>query len=180
MPSILTHPAVPLALGLALGRHAVPRPWMPAGAALSVLPDVDVLAFAVGIPYAHPFGHRGVTHSVVFALVMAVGVVIALRHRCDAPLRAFPYLAICALSHGVLDAFTTGGLGIAFLWPVSDARFLAPVRVIEVSPIGVSRFLSGTGARVLLSEALWVWLPALALAAAGAAWRRRSARVPRL
>ena len=38
-----------------------------------------MLAFAVGIPYAHPFGHRGVTHSVVFALVMAVVFVFVRR-----------------------------------------------------------------------------------------------------
>jgi inner membrane protein len=33
----------------------------------SILPDLDVLTFNFGIPYSHPFGHRGFTHSIVFA-----------------------------------------------------------------------------------------------------------------
>ena len=45
----------------------------------------------------------------------------------------FTFLATA--SHGVLDAFTTGGLGVAFLWPWSPARFFAPVRGIRVSPM---------------------------------------------
>lgn len=31
----------------------------------SILPDVDVLAFNLGIPYAHPLGHR-VLHTVFY------------------------------------------------------------------------------------------------------------------
>lgn len=37
----------------------------------SVLPDADVLAFSFGIPYEHPLGHRGFTHSILFALLFA-------------------------------------------------------------------------------------------------------------
>ncbi|BAO74943.1 hypothetical protein WPG_0713 [Winogradskyella sp. PG-2] len=35
----------------------------------SILPDLDVLTFNFGISYSHPFGHRGFTHSLLFALL---------------------------------------------------------------------------------------------------------------
>ena len=42
----------------------------------SILPDFDVIAFKFGIPYSHPFGHRGFTHSILFAILWAVIVSI--------------------------------------------------------------------------------------------------------
>jgi inner membrane protein len=71
---------------------------------------------------------------------------------------------VVSASHGALDALTTGGLGVAFLWPWSDQRFFAPraLRVIAVSPLGF-RFVSARGAAALASELVWIWPPALAL-----------------
>jgi inner membrane protein len=62
-------------------------------------------------------------------------------------------------SHGVLDALTRGGPGVAFLWPVTGQRFFAPVRMIEVSSFGVAWLFSSRGATVLVSELRWIWLP---------------------
>ena len=45
MPTVLTHPAVPLAIGLGLGKDVVSAPLLIAGVAVSVMPDLDVLAF---------------------------------------------------------------------------------------------------------------------------------------
>ena len=79
--------------------------------------------------------------------------------------RVFVFLFVAIASHGALDACTNGGLGVAFLWPWSGERFFAPeaLRVIEVSPIGLGRFLSARGVVVLESELRWIWLPALAV-----------------
>jgi inner membrane protein len=90
---------------------------------------------------------------------------------------AFALLFVSMASHGALDAFTDGGLGVAFLWPWSDARFFAPVswRVIEVSPIGPIAFLSRAGS-VLASEAGWVGAPALVLGLAVTGVRRAMSR----
>ncbi|PZQ26682.1 MAG: hypothetical protein DI562_14565, partial [Stenotrophomonas acidaminiphila] len=74
-----------------------------------------------------------------------------------------------------LDMLTDGGLGVALLWPWSEARHFAPWRVIEVSPLA-NRFFSARGVDVLLSEFRWVWVPVLALACF-TAWLRRSMRV---
>ena len=159
MPTIFSHPAVPLALGFALGREVVSRRLLIAGVAASILPDLDVVAFSFGIPYEHEFGHRGFSHSFFFAATVAL--LGACAHRLlDSSLGiAFGFLFLATASHGVLDAFTNGGLGIAFFWPWSDERYFARFQWIEVAPISVSHFLSSWGARVLLSELRWVWLP---------------------
>lgn len=72
MPTIISHAAVPLAIGLGLGRDAVSTRLLVAGIAASVLPDLDVLAFRLGIAYADPFGHRGFSHSLLLAIALAV------------------------------------------------------------------------------------------------------------
>jgi len=61
--------------------------------------------------------------------------------------------AIVAVSHGLLDTLTDGGLGIALLWPLSNHRYFAPWRPIPVAPIG-ARMLTGSGFRVVTTEAL--------------------------
>jgi len=148
MPTIFSHPAVALAL-------RVPRRIAVAAVVLTILPDADVAGFAFGIRYGSTFGHRGFTHSILFAAVAAFVATLILR----ADRRAFALLFICALSHGVLDAMTTGGRGIAFFSPFSNQRYFLPWRPIRVSPIG------GIDVRVLMSELRWIWLPAIALAA---------------
>lgn len=159
MPTILSHSAVPIALGLSLGAGIISRRLLAAGVLASILPDLDVLAFRIGIPYAHAFGHRGATHSLAFAILLGLlALVLA------APLRtsrsaAFLFVFIAAASHGLLDMLTNGGLGVALAWPVSDARYFFPTRVIEVSPLSLRRVFSSAGVAVLLSELRWVWLP---------------------
>jgi inner membrane protein len=179
MPTILTHPAVPLALGLGLGRGVVPPRLLAAGILCSTIPDLDVLAFHFGVPYASGFGHRGFTHSVAFALAAGlIGALLARALRAP-PLAVLAFLCVATASHGVLDSFTDGGLGVAFLWPWSTERWFAPFRPIEVSPIGVFRLLTDRGARVLSSELLWVWLPCFVSGVALALPRMRRARASR-
>ena len=74
----------------------------------------------------------------------------------------FLYFFFCTASHGVLDAMTNGGLGVAFFSPFDTTRYFFPVRPVLVSPIGVSEFFSAYGVRILASEAIWIWLPSSA------------------
>ena len=37
------------------------------GVFCSILPDADVLSFKLGIPYESMWGHRAITHSILFA-----------------------------------------------------------------------------------------------------------------
>ena len=172
MPTILTHPAIPLALCLGLGKDVIPKPLLAAGVAVSVLPDLDVVAFRFGINYASGFGHRGFSHSLCFAALIALIGAFAFRYYHTGFTRVFGFLFLSMVSHGILDSFTNGGSGIALLWPWSTARFYAPVQVIEVSPLSFSRLLSSRGATVLFSELRWVWTPCIAVGLSLAAVRR--------
>lgn len=171
MPTIFTHAVVPLAAGIALGSRRVPPHLIAAGMIAAILPDADVVAFKLGIAYADDLGHRGASHSLFFAGVVAM--LGALLHR---PLRTSPWIAAvwlfaCVASHPLLDAFTNGGLGVALWWPWSDVRLFAPWRPIAVSPIG-NGFFSARGVAVMASEFRWVWWPCALIAAAGFAARR--------
>jgi inner membrane protein len=168
MPTIFSHPAV--ALGLAPWFRRVPKSLVAIAAVCSAVPDADVAAFGFGIPYEHPFGHRGFTHSLVFAALFAAFVTFSYLRlaRSELPFRvAFPFVFLVIASHGVLDAMTTGGRGVGFLIPFSNRRFFFPFRPIRVSPIGAQDFLERAGP-VLRSEILWVWIPFIGLAIVGA------------
>lgn len=158
MPTILTHAAVPLAMYVASESGRVSSRLLAAGVVAAMLPDADVVAFAMHIPYADAFGHRGASHSLPFALLIAgLGACVAKPLR-SSPLQAMTWLFVCTASHPLLDAMTSGGLGVALAWPWNDARWFAPWRPIRVSPIGVG-FFSARGVERLLSELHWVWLP---------------------
>ncbi len=171
MPTIMTHAMLPLALGLALGQKVVSRRLLVAGAFAAVVPDADVLAFKFGIAYADAFGHRGASHSLLFAALLGLFALLAARQLQTTRALAFGWITLATVSHPLLDMLTNGGLGVALLWPVSDVRMFAPWQVIEVSPIGVRGFFTVRGLAVFGSELVWVWLPVLAVSA-GWYWRR--------
>jgi inner membrane protein len=142
----------------------------------SMLPDVDALGFAFGVRYGSIFGHRGITHSIAFALMVGVLVGVFAFRGVQTGLTTgalIIYFTLVTLSHPLLDAMTDGGLGVAFFAPFSAERYFLPWRPIEVSPIGM-RFFSERGLEVLESEVIWVWLPALVLLLAS--WLYRQAQ----
>ena len=167
MPSIITHAAVPLALWAASELSRISPRLLGAGIVAAMLPDADVLGFVLRIPYADAFGHRGASHSLLFALVCALIAALCHRPLRAGALQAAAWTFVCAASHPLLDAMTNGGLGVALAWPWQDARYFAPWRPILVSPIGAG-FFSARGLTTLGSELRWVWLP---LALAVLAWR---------
>jgi inner membrane protein len=84
------------------------------------------------------------------------------------------------LSHGMLDACTNGGPGIAFFAPFSNARYFFPFRPLVVSPIGVQGVFGARGLRIFLSEARWILLPSTLVAASALLlrWRPRPRENP--
>ena len=164
------HLAVALAAARLQRPPAALGPWAWASllAVLSLLPDADVLAFAMGIPYGAPFGHRGALHSLAFAALVAVVLAVLAAWR-GAPVWAVAVTGgLVVASHGLLDALTDGGRGIALLWPFSDSRFFAPWRPIPVASIG-ARILSRAGLSLMAYEAL-LFAPLWVVAA----WPRRT------
>jgi inner membrane protein len=177
MPSVVAHAVVALSAGSVLRDRLPSRAWI-AGCCCAILPDLDSLAFSLGIPYDSPFGHRGFFHGLFFAAPLGGAAAVLFSRIARRPGRArglVLYLVAAAVSHGLLDTLTNGGQGVALLSPVSASRFFAPWRPIEVSPVGLEEFLGPWGQRVLLNELLWIGLPCIALALAAAGLRRRAA-----
>ena len=170
MPTVFAHALAASALSRGAGRDVSLRLTLVA-ALCAVAPDVDVIAFSFGIPYEHPFGPRGASHSLVAAAALA-SVLTPLLFR-DAGRRGavWAVLFLATASHGLLDMLTSGGLGVALAWPLTAERFFFPVRPIRVSPIGAA-FFSSRGLATVVSELVWIGLPSAALLAAFG-WRRR-------
>ena len=175
MPTVISHVAVPLALGLAVGAPAVSGRLLLAGVIASVLPDLDVVAFRLGIGYSHEFGHRGVSHSLAFAVFLAIAAAGAAKYLRVTRKAAFFFVLASAASHGLLDMLTNGGLGVALAWPFSEQRYFFPWHVIEASPLSLRRAFGAAGLAVFKTELLWVWLPSLLAGLALYAARRKNA-----
>lgn len=178
MPTVFTHAVVaaglasvaPTTMGLPRGRLIV------TAILCATLPDLDVAGFALGVRYADLWGHRGLTHSLPFAALVAAALTVP-AWKDGRPLRLWLFLFVVTASHGVLDALTNGGLGVALFSPFDPTRLFFAWRPIAVSPIGVDAFFSAWGARVLTSELIWIWLPLGAVLAAVRV-KRPSARRP--
>ena len=117
----------------------------------------------MGIRYGDLWGHRGMTHSLVFAAVVAALMAFRLPSARGDRWKLILLLFIITASHGVLDAMTDGGLGVAFFSPFNPQRYFLPWTPIHVSPIGASGFFTVRGLDVIKSEIVWVWGPALIL-----------------
>jgi inner membrane protein len=170
--------------GSSLGAAGSPEGRMPARywitlAVIAALPDLDVVVYPLGLNAPHILGHRGITHSLLFAAVFAALVVrVVFRAAAWRPawIRLWLVFFAAMASHGVLDALTNGGQGIAFFAPFSDARWHFPWQPIRVSPIGVGAFFTVDGLRVLQNELVSVWLPSALIVVVARLIRRRSQR----
>jgi len=161
MASAFTHAVAGIAIGTAFRRPAQSTRFWLLGVAGAVIPDLDGIGFWLGVPYDSVFGHRGFTHSLFFAALFASVCLFAFDRSTSAERRGiWLYLFLATASHGVLDAMTSGGGGIAFFAPFVNERYFFPWRPILVSPMSPRRFFTARGAAVLASEIVWVWIPA--------------------
>lgn len=180
MASVFSHAIVAVALGTAftppvrraptaaavvprsVWRLEIPRWWL-LGVACAVIPDLDVVSFTFNVAYGDFLGHRGFTHSILFAGMAAALAMLGFPRRDWYAPRAplWVYFFLCGLSHGVFDAMTNEGLGVAFFSPLDMTRYFLPWTPIQVSPIGVASFFTADGLAVIRSELQWIILPAI-------------------
>ncbi len=133
--------------------------------ALSLLPDADVIGFSLGVRYGDPWGHRGATHSLAFAVLTGAAVGAAAAGLRLPPVRTGAIAIGVLASHPLLDTLTDGGLGCALFWPFDLTRYFAPWNPIPVAPIGLA-FFSPFGLAVAATEFVqfsplfaWAWSP---------------------
>ena len=164
MPTFITHSVVAgsSAYGFSSGKESL-KFWI-LSIACSSLPDADVIGYRwLYIPYYSFFGHRGFFHSPFFAALLSI-LIVCTFYRKEVIFsiqwwKYFLYFFILTASHGILDAMTNGGQGIALLSPLNNNRYFLPWTPIEVSPLTIKRFLSPRGLTVLISELIWIWVP---------------------
>jgi inner membrane protein len=165
----MTHSIVAASAGCVFGRAGLPKRFWLLAIIAAVLPDADVIGYQyLYIPYGHVLGHRGFFHSPCFAALFSlVAVSLCFRQERLLSRRWWAYVLfffVVGASHGLLDAMTNGGRGIALLSPFSNQRYFLPWTPIEVSPLTVRAFLSQRGLTVMKSEILWIWMPLVSIA----------------
>ena len=119
------------------------------------------------VSYSQTFSHRGFFHSPFLGVCISFLLMI-LFFRAEKIFSGrwfcyFSILLVIWVSHGVLDALTNGGRGVAFFSPFSSKRYFFPWTPILVSPMSIRSFFSSRGWSVLKSEFVWIWLPGLVL-----------------
>ena len=175
MATIFSHPAVALGLFPWFADVRNHKKILLTGALLTVLPDFDVIGLYAGIPYEHMLGHRGLSHSLLFAAIIAAIITAFFARQIKICATAvWFYLFICTTSHGMLDALTNGGLGIAFLSPFSNERYFFSFRPIEVSTLNIRTFFESQGASVLANEFITIWPVCLIVLMLGYIWRKKT------
>ena len=171
MPTIMTHAVVGLGMARVFTDRSMPPLYWGLAATLSMLPDIDVVAFPLGIPYGARFGHRGFSHSLCCAAVTGtITGLLTASHLGMSWWALAAFFSVVMASHGILDAMTNGGLGIALLSPIDPTRYFFPWRPVQVSMIGFG-FFTRWGVRALLSEIGWIWIPTIAIVGAVELWR---------
>ena len=172
--------AAHVAVGAALGRLFFRHPPSLANfllaqvvfIGLAIAPDLDLFGYFHGVRYLSEFGHRGASHSLAAALLLALAVALIGRIWEHPFWRTFALAFIAAASHGLLDMLTSGGQGIALLWPLDNHRYLFPWRPIPAAPIGGRLFYSWRGWGIVAEEFAW-GLPLFVYAWFPRGWFRR-------
>jgi inner membrane protein len=141
--------------------------WYLLPVAISLAPDLDVIAIALGAPVVH----RGPSHSILAALILAVigALIIGLRLSFGKAVRSFIFVFACAAVHPLLDYLMGRGPVVHLLWPWNSAGYLSPVQLIPTAYSAktlrgtISALLSVRTAKGVLLEVLSIgplWLAA--------------------
>lgn len=164
MPTIITHSVIAVSTATGFKYAKLSLKLLVLSVLCSIIPDADVFGYHwLYIPSNHFFGHRGFFHSPFFAALLSIFIVTIFYRKEETFSKQWwshiLYFFVLTTSHGILDALTNGGQGIAILSPVSNQRFFFPWTPIEVSPLNIKAFFSQRGLTVLGNEIIWIWAP---------------------
>ena len=176
MPFLLSHSFAGVAVSSTPFSQSVPRRIWWLAALCAAIPDFDYAWNLNRYGSQEWFAHRGITHTPLFATGLALAMVwFAMpSHGRGMRGRLWTALFLATLSHGILDALSSYGQGIPFLFPFSTTRYHFPWTPIRADPHGggiVSILL-----RSIRTEILWIWFPGSILLAITALRRRRQVR----
>ena len=163
MPSLLGHAVAGLAITTAFRGDHLPRRTWPLAAFCAMAPDLDWFVSLAGLHRGHFLNHRGVAHSLFAALVLAAASLLLCYRPELRRSRVWFSLSLAALSHGLLDTCTSGGVGVALFAPFSPTRWACIWQPGWVAPLPLNPEHTTTFLASLGSEVIWIGLPALAV-----------------
>jgi inner membrane protein len=162
--SPITHAFVGVAFPVVLFGRTVRLPIALLSLSCAIIPDLDKVAAKVlgtfgTITLASIWSHRGISHSLLFALLLSlVSLFLAVRRRwsSESRRRLFLLFFLVSVSHGLIDIFA-GTYGVALFAPFSATRYLYSITAISSTNFWQS-FTPAMGP-VLVKEMLWIWFP---------------------
>ena len=118
----ITHIVLGAAIGEAMLGKKIGKKGMLWGALANSLPDIDVVANFFMDPVNALIFHRGITHSILFALIVSPLLAFLFYKEFSLTFyRALWFFMIAILGHDLIDVFTAYGTGL--LEPFSQKRF---------------------------------------------------------
>jgi len=174
LPSIFGHAVAGIALGVAFADEKTPRRTWALGTFCALAPDVDWFTAFLKVHPGNYLAHRGITHSLLGAVLIAASVLLFGFKREQRNLKVGTYLLLASLSHGLLDACTSGRIGVAFFYPFSSSRWACDWQPIQDAPLPFWSGLQLPFLGALLGEMLWIGIPASILAISVQLFRRNS------
>lgn len=167
MPSFFGHAVAGAAIhSLALPGERKSRRTLTMTLVCAMIPDLDWFMSFLPISTRHFLNHRGVTHSLLAAVLIAAGAVLLGFSRADRSRHLWSCMLACAFSHALLDACTLGGVGVAFFTPVTAMRFVCDFQPIRVGPIPLNMQLLKPFLVGLWTELFWIGFPSIVMLAA--------------
>ncbi len=180
MASAFTHAFFSLTMGKTFVPKEMPLRFWVLSILCSTMPDIDIFVSRLGLGFGGFWGHRGFFHSLFFAFLLSLLAWYFVSREFTpfsgssgrSSWKLWFFFFFLSSSHGLLDAITNGGSGVAFFSPFDSTRYFFPWRPVMVSPIGWRGFFSSWGVEVILSEMTWIGIPSLLLLGAVEAARR--------
>ncbi len=97
MASLFGHALASIAIGNSFSKTIQGWKFWLLGIFCAIIPDADVISFKLGIPYQDFWGHRGFTHSFVFALILGVFITVISFRNDIISLKGMGYIVFYAL-----------------------------------------------------------------------------------
>ncbi|MBK7851690.1 MAG: metal-dependent hydrolase [Bacteroidetes bacterium] len=127
MPSAFSHAFAAYVLGKTTkGENLLKLIFL--GAICAAIPDLDAIGFHYGVPYDSLWGHRGITHSISFSLLLAF-IVVSVFYKREKPLQRITslYCSIFFWQHSRILYLTCSPM------VVSVSRFLRHSQMSDTS-----------------------------------------------
>jgi inner membrane protein len=140
MATFLTHPLFGAGAAYVISHpHKPTKKFVLLSTLCQWLPDIDTVAYLFPISERHALGHRGLAHSGLFAVFVAL-LMMRFCYR-EVPRGSRHWWALCGwfwvmtLLHGIFDAMVDSSLGVAFFWPFTSVRYNLPWQPLIDVPI---------------------------------------------